>query len=167
MGKKNKILDPKEYYKLREGAGRFPEYTPDGLFEKFNEYSEWVQSNNLKEEQLFHYQGTVVKGQATKMRAFSIGGFCSFADIVVNTFKNYEDKEEFLIVTSRIRQAIENQQFEGAAGGFLNPSIMARKLGLIDKQDMTSNGKSITPPKEISVTINRTSESESTSDTGI
>jgi hypothetical protein len=35
------------------------------------------------------------------------------------------------------RQIIDNQQFEGAASGFLNPNIIARKLGLSDKQDHT------------------------------
>ena len=124
-----------EYYKLRDTDGRDTEYTPKELEEKYNEYVDWITDNPLEEQQLFHYQGSIVKPHANKMRAFSLEGFCTYAKIVVNTFKNYEDREDFMTVTTRIRQSIELQQFEGAAGGFLNPSIMARKLGLTEKME--------------------------------
>ena len=91
--------------------------------------------------------------EVPKMRPFTLEGFCNYADIVINTFKNYEklleEKEnsykenkevrDFLIVTSRIRQIIDNHQFEGAAAGFLNPNIIASKLGLINKQEISGN----------------------------
>lgn len=125
-----------EYYKIRLKDGRDTIYKPDELLEKSNEYFQWCVDNPLKEEQLFHYQGTVVKGEASKMRPFTLEGFCNFASISVNTFKNYESSKDFLTVTTRVRQVIENQQFEGAASGFLNANIIARKLGLADK---TSN----------------------------
>ena len=69
------------------------------------------------------------------MRAFSIEGFCIFADIARQTFLNYSKEEDFLEVTTRIREIIENQQFDGAASGFLNANIIARKLGLADNQN--------------------------------
>lgn len=94
-----------------------------------------------------------VIAELPKMRPFSLEGFCNYADIVINTFKNYEKLEvdadsteeekkkakDFLIVTSHVRQIIENQQFEGAASGFLNANIIARKLGLADKQETKIN----------------------------
>lgn len=46
-------------------------------------------------------------------------------------------------VLSRIERVIETQQFEGACVGAFNANIIARKLGLADKQevDHTTLGK--------------------------
>lgn len=92
-----------------------------------------------------------------KMRPFTLEGLCNFADISVVTFHHYwnmhskvaEDKEstdkqkkqgaEFLEVCTRIKQMIDNHQFEGAASGFLNHAIIARKLGLADKKEIQGN----------------------------
>ena len=46
--------------------------------------------------------------------------------------KNHRD---FSTVISRIESVIETQQFEGAVVGAFNANIIARKLGLSDKQD--------------------------------
>lgn len=125
-----------EYYLLRSKDGRDTIYTPETLMNIANEYFNWCLDNPLKEQQLFHYQGTITEHEANKMRAFSLEGFCNYAEIVINTFKNYEKEKDFLIVTTRIRQIIDNQQFEGASSGFLNPSIIARKLGLTDNSNI-------------------------------
>ena len=139
-----------EYYLLRSKHGRDTSYTPDDLLDKANEYFNWCLENPLYEVQIINRpftKTTVKKGkevketvpyttaQVPKMRAFSIQGFCNFAEIAINTFKSYEDKKDFVTVTTRIRGIIENQQFEGAASGFLNPNIIARKLGLADNQN--------------------------------
>jgi len=135
-----------EYYLLRSKDGRDKEYTPEKLMLTANEYFQWCLDNPFKDQQLFHYQGQVTKENANKMRPFTLQGFCNFAEIVLQTFLNYEKSEnkDFIEVTTRIRGIIENQQFEGAAAGFLNPNIIARKLGLSDRQDHTTNGKEIT-----------------------
>lgn len=128
-----------EYYKIRTKDGRDTEYTPEELLEKANEYFTWCIENPLKEELVFHAQGIVTKSDTSKMRPFTIEGLAIFAGIMSKTFRNYEQREEFLPVTTRIRDIIENQQFEGAASGFLNPNIIARKLGLADKQESTGS----------------------------
>lgn len=129
-----------QYYLLRSKDGRETIYTPIELLEKANEYFTWCLNNPLYEEQLFHYQGAITRDKVSKIRAFSLEGFCNYAEIVVNTFKNYENKEDFLTVTTRIRQIIDSQQFEGAASGFLNPNIIARKLGLVDRKEQNVKG---------------------------
>lgn len=126
-----------EYYLLRSKDGRDTTYTPDTLLEKANEYFNWCLENPLQEEQIVKYKDYYEKVHINKMRPFSIQGFCNFAEIVEKTFWNYQNTDEFLQVTTRIRTIIENQQFEGAAGGFLNPNIIARKLGLVDKSEHT------------------------------
>jgi hypothetical protein len=81
----------------------------------------------------------------------SLESFCLFSDISTETFRNYESTKDFIEVTTRIRGVIESNQFEGATVGAYNPNIIARKLGLADKQqtDVTTNGETINPPKII------------------
>jgi len=125
-----------EYYLLRSKDGRDTTYSPDELMEVFNQYSQWVLDNPLQEQQIVKYKDTFERVDVPKMRPFSIQGFCNFAEIMEKTFRNYENREEFLPITARIRSVIENHQFEGAASGFLNPNIIARKLGLADNSNV-------------------------------
>ena len=155
-----------EYYLLRSKHGRDTEYTPESLLEKANEYFNWCLENPLKEQKTFHSNGVITQAEENKMRPFSLQGFCNYAEIVKQTLLNYEKIEVteessqehkqkakgFLDVTTRIRGIIENQQFEGAAAGFLNPNIIARKLGLTDKKDVTTGGDKI-QSNDIVVTI--------------
>lgn len=136
-----------EYYKLRSKDGRDRIFEkPEELANACNEYFEWAINNPLKESQAFAYQGQVTLAEVPKMRPFTLEGLCNFIDIAVNTFKEYEKKEDFLTVTTRARQIIYNQKFEGAASGFLNANIIARDLGLSDKQDHNVSGEVNLPP---------------------
>lgn len=128
-----------QYYLLRSKDGRDKEYTPEKLLQTANEYFQWCLDNPLKEEQIVKYRDTYEKVGVNKMRPFTLQGFCNYAEIMKNTFLNYEKDKDFLHVTTRIRGIIENHQLEGAASGFLNPNIIARKLGLADKKEV--NGK--------------------------
>jgi hypothetical protein len=104
------------------------------LGEKANEYFEWIQNNPLIE---IDYKGKdAIKVEMPKMRPMTLEGLCNYIDIAKSTFQEYEKKNDFSAITTRIRQIIETQQFEGAASGFLNPSIIARKLGLTDKTEV-------------------------------
>lgn len=131
-----------QYYLIRSQDGREKKYTPSELVEVANEYFQWCIDNPLQEEviqkrKFSRDEEVIEKHQLSKMRAFSLEGFCNYAQIVVNTFKNYEKSEDFLTVTTRIREIIDKQQFEGAASGFLNANIIARKLGLTDNTSTT------------------------------
>jgi hypothetical protein len=125
-----------QYYLLRVRSGRQPEYTPEALLQRANEYFEWVEQNPFKEEVLFHSQGIVTRDYVTKKRPLTLEGFCIYANIVKKTFWNYEKSQDFLQVTSYIRETVENQQLELASAGFLNANIIARKLGLSDKSEV-------------------------------
>lgn len=145
-----------EYWKIRSKSGREKQYTAQTLLKKSNEYFIWCQENPLKEEHIVNRPWTEDKdgekithpysiALLSKMRPFTIHGLCNFAEICVKTFDNYSKNKDkdFLQVTTRIRQIIYNQKFEGAASGFLNPNIIARDLGLVDKKDVESGGKPI------------------------
>ena len=126
-----------EYYKLRTKDGRDKIFkTPKSLLEACNSYFNWCVDNPMKEQVAFHNKGEITYGSLNKMRPFTLEGLCNYIDISVKAFKLYEDRQDFIPVTIRVRQIIDNQQFEGAAAGFLNPNIIARKLGLTDKSEV-------------------------------
>lgn len=124
------------YWQFRDKHGRDYKYTPDELWKEFCDYSEWLENNPLFEEKGFAFQGCVTKEQFSKMRAMTLKGFCLFADIEMQTFTNYKANKDFLGITTRIEDCIYTQKFEGAAAELLSPNIIARDLGLSEKQDV-------------------------------
>lgn len=145
-----------QYYLLRSKDGRDKIFeSPEDLMEAINDYFSWCQLNPLIETQIVkgrfvdidEEDGEVVKkvknyelAELPKMRPFTLEGLCNYIDISVKCFKLYEEREDFIPVTTRARQIIDNQQFEGAASGFLNPNIIARKLGLVDRKEQNVKG---------------------------
>lgn len=125
-----------QYWKIRSKSGRSKKYSPRMLLRKANEYFQYCIDNPLYRSEIIKYKDHHEIVEVPVLRVFSIEGFCVFADIAVKTFHNYEKEEDFLQVTSRIRGVIENQQLEGASANLLNANIIARKLGLADKQDL-------------------------------
>jgi hypothetical protein len=71
------------------------------------------------------------------MRAMTIEGLCIFLDIEQRTWLNYTKREDFIPVTSRACEIIRTQKFAGAAADLLNANIIARDLGLADKNELT------------------------------
>lgn len=101
------------------------------------EYVDWVEANPLMSSELVTYQGVATLAEVPKMRAMTLTGLCIFLDISTETWRTYREKEDFLGVTTRVEEIIRTQKFEGAAGGFLNPNIIARDLGLAEKSELT------------------------------
>lgn len=130
-----------KYWQFRDKHGRDYKYTPKALWEEAILYFEWIEKNPLLEQKLFAYQGVVTKENATKMRAMTIIGFCLFADINPTTWKNYKETEDFITITTRIDNLVYSQKFEGAAADLLNANIIARDLGLADKQEIKTEDK--------------------------
>lgn len=128
------------YYKMRNKNGRDKIFkTPASLLKACNEYFEWCQDNPLMETvpmkiKVSRDKEKIVLQKVPKMRPFTLEGLCNFIDISVKGFKLYEEREDFIPVTTRAREIIYKQKFEGAASGFLNANIIARDLGLADKQ---------------------------------
>src|SRR5690606_13956359 len=88
-----------EYYKLRSKDGKPKKHTPESLAEAFDKYSDFVHGTPFKEEQLFHYQGMITKGEAKKMRPMTLEGFCNFAGITLPTFRDYASQSDYSSVT--------------------------------------------------------------------
>jgi hypothetical protein len=107
----------------------------DDLWAACCEYFTWVEENPLLEMKLFSYQGEIVKGELTKMRAMTIGGLCRFLDIAVGTWYVWRDVKDFKEVVAMAESVIWEQKFTGAAADLLNQSIISHELGLMNKQD--------------------------------
>lgn len=85
-------------------------------------------------------------------RPYTMQGLCGYLDCNTGYFVDFErslkdkvDKNsiDFSIITTRIREVMYRQKFEGASVGAFNPSIIARDLGLTDKIDHTTKGDKI------------------------
>ena len=126
-----------QYWRVRVNNGRKRDYTPEELAEGANEYFEFIEQNPFREQDFRGKDAYEVK--INRMRPMTIEGLCNALEITTHTFFNYEKLPDYFHVTKRIRQIIEAQQFEGAAAGFLNANIIARKLGLGDKSELTHN----------------------------
>jgi len=130
------------FWRARSTHGRQPIFkTPDDLWTACEEYFEWVENNPLIEVRPFAYQGDVTMAEVPKMRAMTISGLCIFLDVARKTWDEYRGRKDYLPVVTRVEEIISAQKFEGAAADLLNANIIARDLGLRDKQDVDLAGK--------------------------
>jgi len=137
------------YWEFRNKHGRNHKYTPDTLWDEAVKYFEWISEKVWNKKELIksgELAGTVM--DIPMVTPMSIEGFCIFADLGRTTFNDYEKEEgnDFPLVVRKIKTIIENQQFEGATVGEFNSSIIARKLGLTDKTDVTTGGEKLNLP---------------------
>ena len=132
-----------QFWKVRSKHGREKTFkSAQHLWDSACEYFDWVEANPLEEEKLFSFQGEVIKGTVSKMRAMTIEGLCLFLGVNSKYLAQFDrdlDKstaegKEFSNVITDIRETIKHQKFVGAAADLLNPNIIARDLGLKDEK---------------------------------
>lgn len=134
-----------EFWRARSSHGRLPIFaSPDDLWTAASEYFDWVEANPLMEDRIISFQGAATHVPVAKMRAMTIGGLCIFLDISVKTWAEYRTRQDFTPICNQVEEIIRNQKFTGAAADLLNASIIARDLGLADRQELTgANGGAI------------------------
>ena len=143
-----------QFWKLRSKHGRDKLFTtPELMWEAACNYFQWCVDNPMQEESIIKYKDSYEKANTSKLRAFTMEGMCHYLDCnkgyfsdFANSIKDKDDElsKDFSVIITRIREIIYRQKFEGAASGFLNANIIARDLGIADKQDITSKGDKIT-----------------------
>lgn len=127
-----------QFWKARSTHGRKPIFPDEEtLWDACVEYFEWVEANPLYEDSVQSYQGNVKHEPIAKMRAMTLAGLCVFLDINRETWDEYRKRDGFTEVTTRVDSIIRDQKFSGAAAGLLNANIIARDLGLVEKQEHT------------------------------
>ena len=130
-----------QFWKQRSSHGRSPKFDdPSKLWEACCEYFEWVEAHPL--EEALTYQGEVMEKSLPKMQAMTLTGLRVFIDISDDTWTNYKQNQDLIGVIKKVEDIIYTQKFTGAAAGMLNPNIIARDLGLADKQDQTLSSPS-------------------------
>jgi hypothetical protein len=142
-----------QFWKARSSHGRKPIFeTPEALLEACLEYFEWVEANPLWEDKIISFQGVATHVDVAKMRAMTISGLCIFLDIGRRSWDEYRAREDFSPVCEQVEQTIREQKFAGAAADLLNPSIIARDLGLADKTELTGKDGGPIETRELSDT---------------
>lgn len=136
------FLPGNRFWEARSSHGRNPLFTdPDALWDACCEYFVWNAENPLFEDNLVTFQGSATHEPMAKMRAMTIGGLCMFLDIDEVTWREWrKSRPDLSTVITRAEGVIYRQKFEGASASLLNPNIIARDLGLADKQELTGKG---------------------------
>lgn len=114
--------------------------TPEKLWELFIAYEAHVKANPKIREDFVGKDATMVERKLERPLTF-VGFECYLHEQdVVSNLSSYEANADnsyvsYLPILTRIKQFIETDQFEGATVGIYNHNIIARKLGLVDKQE--------------------------------
>ncbi len=130
------------FWEARSSHGRKALWdSPEELWDACTQYFDWVDKNPLWETKPFNVNGEIQDAPIAKMRAMTIGGLCIFLGMDRRTWLEYRVKEGFSPIVALVDEAIRDQKFSGAAAGLLNSNIIARDLGLADKQHSELTGK--------------------------
>jgi hypothetical protein len=106
----------------------------------FNDYFEYIENNPLHETQLIKTKVGIGEEEVGVYkrplpRIMTTQGFCAFTGIAHETLREYGKKEGFSAIVAQAKDIMFGQKIEGAAAGLLNPSIIARELGLTEKSE--------------------------------
>lgn len=132
-----RFAEGNRFWEARSSAGPKPKFkNGKQLWAACLEYFDWVADNPLYETKGFAFQGVVTKETFPKMRAMTISGLCLFLDVTHDTWIEWrKSRPDLSEVITRAEAIIYEQKFTGAAADLLNPNIIARDLGLADKQE--------------------------------
>lgn len=138
-----------QFWKLRSRHGREKLFkNPSLLWKEACKYFEWCEQNPIIEKDFRGKDATEV--QLPKVRAFTLHGLCLFLGVNTKYFNDFKDgligktddlSKDFSEIVTRIEESCYYQKFTFSAAGFLNPSIIAKDLGLIDKKQIENNQK--------------------------
>ena len=114
--------------------GKPRSYTPETLGPAAAEYFQFCIDNPIL---VTDFRGKdVVKVDLPKPRVFTQVGLCVHLGICEDTFRNYSKDARYFEVTRAIKDTIYRNKFEGATAGVYSHNIIARDLGLADKQQI-------------------------------
>lgn len=126
-----------EYWKLRSKHGRDKLFeTHQLLWKEACAYFKWCSENPwIKTD----YKGKDAdKVEIPTARPFTLYGLCLYLGVNTKYFNDFKKTacEDFSEVIRRIEEVIKMQKLEGAMVGAFNANIVARDLGLTDRQEI-------------------------------
>lgn len=133
----------KELWEIAKGPGQPPTFkSPEEMWERAVEYFKWCGEHQIMEEKVAFFQGEPSSAFVGHKRPMTVAGLCIFLNIDRTTWYNYKKNPKYFNITKAIDSTMFEQKLSGAATGQFNASIISRELGLVDKQDVTTNGES-------------------------
>lgn len=124
-----------KFWELRSTHGRDLIFSsPEILWEAAKEYFEatinrpWIKKDWVGKD--------AVEVERKTTPPFTLTSLFLFLDISHQTWNLYRERKDFVEVVTRIENVIYAQKFEGATVGAYNSNIIARELGLSDKQEI-------------------------------
>ncbi len=130
------IESGKEWWRPKEGRPRLYN-SPQELWEDCVEYFQETDKRKWNEVQ---FNGKDAKEcKVPTDTPYTLPGLYLSLGIDHKTWVDYEGREGFSPITSRVRNIIYTQKFEGAAVGAFNANIIARDLGLKEQSDVNLN----------------------------
>lgn len=129
------------WWKARVNPGRYKKFdTPEELWAAAEEYFEWVEATPLLEERVFVNQGDVTRVNLPHPRAMLVTTMERFIGVSHGCWVKYTQREEYKEVCERIKSVIFQQKFELGCADMLNPNLVARELGLMEKKILEHSG---------------------------
>jgi len=114
--------------------------TPTDLWLACCEYFQWIEDNPLYAAETVKFKGVGTTMDVPRMRAMTQIGLCTFLGVTHITWRNYREHPEYADTCSAVDDIIYQQKLTGAAADLLNQNIIARELGLKDKQELAHTG---------------------------
>jgi DNA-packaging protein gp3 len=143
-----------QFWRNRSTHGREKLFaTAHLLKEASEEYFNWVDAHplyNVEAVKSGDNAGMLIKVPIS--RPYTLSGLCTYVGCSESYFRVFRNTskpsdEDFLTVIEEIENIITTQQFEGAAVGHFNANIIARKQGLKEQTDITTNNKDVLTDK--------------------
>jgi len=150
--KSGKFLPGNKFW-MAGNPGRPPIFSNgDDLRAAAIEYFNWSHENPLLADNVSFFQGVATHEPIAKMRAMTIDGLTMHLGIGKRTWRLWRDtRPELAEAIEWIETAIFRQKFEGAAAEMLNPSIIARDLGMVDKKQFGNDPDNPMPVSQVTI----------------
>jgi len=127
-----KLIDP-------DKVGRDPNFSsPEELWERCKEYFEWIDEHPIIETETTTSAMNITTKEKEHAKPYTWEGLYAYLGIC--NLDRYKKKKAFVGIISHISNIIYSNKFEGASVGLFNSNIIARDLGLKDKQETEHSG---------------------------
>jgi hypothetical protein len=104
-------------------------------------YFEWCLSHPLREAENYMFRGEIIRTHKDKVRAFTKQGLATYLGITLGKLDRMRTRgDSWNDACDMLDQIMYTQKFENAAAGLMNATIIARDLGLSEKQEVTGSG---------------------------
>jgi len=112
--------------------------TAEELLQKFDEYAAHCRANPVEVEKTQLFEGVVKRWTEQKRKPISILAFCQWIGVTSTTFYSWSklDDEPYVAAQRMIRDAMHADRFEGGLVGQYHAMLVAKSMGLVDKQEV-------------------------------